>query len=47
MSEDGDGAEDPRQLQQRLLEMEERVARLTEELEHERAARRRAENPPS
>ncbi len=39
--------EDPRGLQQKLLEMEERVARLTEELEHERAARRRAESPPS
>ncbi len=47
MSEAGADGEDPRELQQRLLEMEERVARLTEELEHERAARRRAENPPS
>lgn len=41
------GAGDARELQQRLMEMEERVARLSEELEHERDARRRAENRPS
>lgn len=39
--------EDVVALRQRLFEMEERIARLTDELEHERAARRRAENPPS
>lgn len=40
-------ADDAQALQQRLLEMEERVARLSEELEHERDARRRAEGRPS
>ncbi|HJL16648.1 MAG TPA: hypothetical protein RMH99_13380, partial [Sandaracinaceae bacterium LLY-WYZ-13_1] len=41
----GDGGdEDPAALRARLLEMEERVARLSEELEHERDARRRLED---
>ncbi|HEY8428770.1 MAG TPA: hypothetical protein VIL20_10365 [Sandaracinaceae bacterium] len=43
----GGGDGDAIALQQRLLEMEERVARLSEELEHERDARRRAEGRPS
>src|SRR5690606_33327654 len=42
----GGGDGDAIALQQRLLEMEERVARLSEELEHERDARRRAEGRP-
>lgn len=42
----GEGGEEPGAMRQRLFEMEERVARLTDELEHERAARHR-ENPPS
>lgn len=39
-----DGDEDRAALQARLLEMEERVLRLTEELDHERDARQRLEN---
>lgn len=39
--------DEPSELRKRLVEMEERVARLTDELEHERAARQRAENRPS
>lgn len=35
----GEGADEPGAMRQRLFEMEERVARLTDELEHERAAR--------
>ncbi len=42
--DDGQPTEDSRALQQKVLEMEERVARLQEELEHERA-RRRLEHP--
>lgn len=42
-----EGNDEPSELRKRLFEMEERVARLTDELEHERAARHRAENPPS
>lgn len=38
----GPGGEDADQLRRRLLEMEERVARLSDELENEREARRRA-----
>ena len=41
---EGDGSADsPEVLREQLLEMEERVARLTEELGHERDARRRNE----
>ncbi len=41
----GAGDDDPRVLRARLFEMEERAARLAEELEHEREARRRLEQP--